>query len=176
MRFTYDPNADALAVELGNGVKSAKMVKLAPDVNVDFDKRGRLVTVEVLNASLYYSQAELADLETPVVWLSVAEAVKESGLAANTLREQIRKGKLEATKRGRDWVIALSNLWNYLDHRDPRGRPSPNAPRKADVRGLRPAPVHRLPKSVAKKIPAAKSTKRRSAAKKARRRAAKKSR
>jgi excisionase family DNA binding protein len=122
MRLTYDPTVDTLAVELVHGVKSMQTKSMGPDINMDFDARGRLISLEVLNASGHYPADELATMETPVALLTLAEAAEESGLSAATLRKQIHNEKLRATKRGRDWMVARHTLWNYLETRDPRGR------------------------------------------------------
>lgn len=122
MRFTYDPEVDAIAVELAPGTKSMRTKSIGPDVNIDFDSGGRLISLEVLNASAYYATHELAAMESPAHLLTLAEAAEESGLSAATLRKQIHNEKLHAIKRGRDWMVAEHALWNYLETRDPRGR------------------------------------------------------
>lgn len=124
MRVTYDPTADALAIELAPEAQTARMVKLAPTVNADFDARGRLVTIEILNASAWYPPEQLEGLPSAVEYLSLAEAAEESGLSHDTLRRQIHLKRLPAEKRGRDWVVPRHELLNYLENRDPRGRPA----------------------------------------------------
>lgn len=129
MTFTYDRAADALSIELLPDATSARMVQIAPDCNADLDKRGRLVSIEILQASAYYSKAQLERLERTSDELTLREAAEESDLAATTLKNQIRAGKLPGVKRGRDWFIERAALWNYLANRSPAGRPS-NASRK----------------------------------------------
>lgn len=46
--------------------------------------------------------------------MTLAEAAERSGLAASTLRWQIKNGRLEATKRGRDWLVSRKDLDAYL--------------------------------------------------------------
>ena len=125
MRFTYDDTVDAMAVELAPGTKSARTRRIARDVHLDFDSRGRLISLEVLNASAHYDPQELVAMATPEHLLTLAEAGEESGLSAATLRKQIHNGKLHAIRQGRDWMVAEHVLWNYLETRDPRGRRSP---------------------------------------------------
>jgi len=125
MRFTYDDTVDAMAVELVPGANSARTRRIARDVHLDFDSRGRLISVEVLNASAHYDPQELAAMASPEHLLTLAEAGDESGLSAATLRKQIHNGKLYAIKQGRDWMVPEHVLWNYLETRDPRGRRSP---------------------------------------------------
>ena len=125
MRFTYDEAADAMAVELAPGTKPTRTRRIARDVNIDFDARGRLISVELLNASEHYDARALAAMDSPEQLLTLTEAADESGLSAATLRKQIHNGRLSAVKRGRDWMVAEHALWNYLETRDPRGRRAP---------------------------------------------------
>ena len=122
MRFTYDATVDSLAIELVPGVRSRRTECIAPGINIDFDGRRRLISVEVSNASGFYPARDLAALESPEELLTLPEAADESGLSAATLRKQIHNEKLTAIKRGRDWMVARHTLWNYLETRDPRGR------------------------------------------------------
>ncbi|MCH7476404.1 MAG: DUF2283 domain-containing protein [Gemmatimonadetes bacterium] len=125
MRFTYDEAVDAMAVELAPGAKSKRTRRVARDVNIDLDARGRLISVEVLNASEHYGARALAAMDSPERLLTLTEAAEESGLAAATLRKQIHNGRLYGIKRGRDWMVAEHTLWSYLETRDPRGRRAP---------------------------------------------------
>lgn len=122
IRATYDPEADALALRLLPAVKSARTQELAPDFYADFDRRGRLIAIEVLYASRHYPRAVLASLDSGVEYLTLREAAKESGLSAGTLRNQILAGRLPALKRGRDWMVAGHELLTYLENRAPQGR------------------------------------------------------
>lgn len=126
--MTYSAGVDALAIRLVSGARGVGTVELTPDVFVDFDQDRRLVGLEVLNASRYYDRSTLGELPTPAVWLSLAEASAESGIAPTTLKTQIARGRIPAEKRGRDWYIAKHELWNYLESRAPAGRPG-KAPR-----------------------------------------------
>ena len=121
MRMTYDATVDALAVELRPEAKSARTVRVAPGINMDFDAQGRVITVEVLNASWHVGRKALEQLPSAKDYLTLGEAAKESGLSANTLRVQINKGRIEAVKRGRDWLVDATALLNYLESRDARG-------------------------------------------------------
>lgn len=124
MRLTYDKRADALAVELAPDAKSVRTKQLAPDLMLDFDAKGRLITVEILGASAQYPLAELERLTTPVTWLSLREAAVESGLGIGTLRVMLNNGRLDGEKRGRDWVVSYAVLLNYMENRKPVGRPA----------------------------------------------------
>ncbi len=124
MRITYSAEADALSVELVPDASATRMVKIAPDANADLDSRGRLVSIEILQASAYYDRAVLDQLAATSDEITLVEAAEESGLALTTLRNQIRAGKLTGVKRGRDWFVERAELWNYLERRGAAGRPS----------------------------------------------------
>ena len=123
MRITYDPSVDAMAVALAPTSRSARTQHLASDVLADFDAQGRLITIEILNASAYYDSDVLKALDSAAEYLTIAEAAAESRLAPDTLRKQVASGRLAARKHGRDWLIAGHDLMNYLESREARGRP-----------------------------------------------------
>lgn len=128
--ITYDPEADAVAIELGEKPHGRVRTKrLTTDHRADFDARGRLTGIEILNASQHYPRLTLERLPSGAEWLTLTEAAKESGLKAGTLRVQINKGRLPAVKRGRDWLVAGHELWNYLERRTPQRKRSPHTQR-----------------------------------------------
>jgi excisionase family DNA binding protein len=50
--------------------------------------------------------------------VTIPEAARSLGLAASTLRRQARRGKLAATKIGRDWYVTEGEVERYrLDHK-----------------------------------------------------------
>jgi len=53
--------------------------------------------------------------------LTTAQAAALLGVGAHRVRELIRKGRLPATRHGRDWLIAEENLPLVADRRP--GRP-----------------------------------------------------
>jgi excisionase family DNA binding protein len=121
--FVYDPEHDTLTVWLAAEGRTARAVTHGQDCILDFDSRGGLMSVEILNASRYYSPAELRSHPLPTEEeLTLAEAAAESGLSVETLRGQIRNGRLPATKRGRDWLVTGRALVAYAESRSPRGR------------------------------------------------------
>jgi uncharacterized protein YuzE len=117
MRMTYCVEADALDVELLPGAKSERTVRLSRDVLVDFDRRGRLIGVEVLNASHHYGRTALEQLPTGVEYITLAEGAAEEKVSRVELRAALRKGELKGVQRGRGWLIARHELWNYLENR-----------------------------------------------------------
>lgn len=120
--LTYDAAADVLGVWLAPDDGTAITRVVAPGVHVDVDASGRLVSVEVLDASGQYARAALEALAAPAELLTLAEAAEESGLAQATLRGLLNRGRLAGVKRGRDWLVTAAALWSYLDSRDARGR------------------------------------------------------
>jgi hypothetical protein len=126
-RVTYDPAVDALAVEIIADGRHARSVRASPNVLLHFDPRGRPVELEIHGASGIYSAAELAQIASPAEWLTLMEAAAATGLATSTLRWQIRKKRLVATKRGHDWFVSRAALGNYLEDRKPSGRMSKTA-------------------------------------------------
>jgi excisionase family DNA binding protein len=135
MQTTYDPTVDALAIQFRDGAKRPATKEVAPGLFLDFDREGRLVALELLDASRHIARAELDQLPTGGRLLTLAEAAQlakreKATLSPVTLRVQIRNGRIPATKRGRDWLIHETDLINYLESRERTGRPSS---RSADV-------------------------------------------
>lgn len=129
MKLTYDPQADALMfilVERRTRAAQRHLVtrEIAPAMYLDLDARGNPVSIEILDASVRIPRKQLNSLPSPARILSLAQAAKESRLSPDTLRSQINNGRLNATKRGRDWTVSATDLLNYLESRDTRGRPS----------------------------------------------------
>ncbi len=129
MKLTYDPQADALMiilVERRTRAAQRHLVtrEIAPAMYLDLDARGNPVSIEILDASARIPRKQLNALPSPARILSLAHAAKESRLSPDTLRRQINNGRLKATKRGRDWAVSATDLLNYLESRDTRGRPS----------------------------------------------------
>ena len=70
MKYTYDKNVDAVYIYLDypnkvNTTDSFSIDKLLPfgDVNIDFDMKGLIVGIEILNASKYLSANFLKNAE-----------------------------------------------------------------------------------------------------------------
>jgi len=136
--LTYDAAADVLGAWLAPDDGTAVTRELAPGVHADVDAAGRLVSVEVLDASRHYPRAALEGLAGPDTYLTLAEAAaaSEGEVTAATLRVQLARGRLPGIKRGRDWLVTPAALWTYLDSRAPSGRRArpprarPGAPRR----------------------------------------------
>lgn len=124
MRASYDASADAFLFELEEGTPVTRTTQWGPGVTVDLDDRGRVLAIEVTQASAHFDAGSLAQLRPPVVRLSLAQASKESGLSTETLRNQLNKGRLKGEKQGRDWTTTRAELISYLESRSPAGRPA----------------------------------------------------
>jgi uncharacterized protein YuzE len=75
MRITHSPGVDALSIRLHGGAgKKVGTREIAPGVYADCDEEDRFIGLEVLNASLHCDRAELEQLASPEVFLTLAEA------------------------------------------------------------------------------------------------------
>ena len=115
VRATYDQHSDALTIVLADAeVEETK--NIAPGVELDYDSTGRVVAIEVLNASSKYDVRHVAP-EAPDPYLSLAEAGELVGISPTTLRHQIARGVLPGTKIGRNWAVHHRDLVKYAMER-----------------------------------------------------------
>ena len=115
MRATYDQHSDALTIVLADAeVEETK--NIAPGVELDYDSTGRVVAIEVLNASSKYDVSHVV-LEAPDPYMSLAEAGELVGISPTTLRHQIARGVLPGTKIGRNWAVHHRDLVKYAMER-----------------------------------------------------------
>jgi excisionase family DNA binding protein len=121
MKIEYDKDVDALSISFVDRPRSARTEEVSEGINLDFNSKGKLVAIEILDASRFASQESLNKLPETSTELTLAEAAKESGLEPDTLRSLINKKRLPARKVGRDWKVDLADLYNYLESRDTRG-------------------------------------------------------
>lgn len=63
MKIEYDKEADAVYIYLQQK-KSAKTIELSELVKVDLDEEGKLIGIEVLNATQNYSLSDIFDIST----------------------------------------------------------------------------------------------------------------
>lgn len=124
MRWSYDPEVDALTITLIPGRQSARTEELRPGLLWDFDRAGHPVAIEILDASNHFPRESLSHLPLPQVMVPLSEASRSVGLDPATLRQQIRNRRLRAIKRHREWWVKPSALKEYLDSRAPQGRRS----------------------------------------------------
>jgi len=64
MKTTYDRQTDTLTVILRDGVRVAESDEDKPGVILDYDDRGNLVSLEVLDASQRVSEASKMEFQT----------------------------------------------------------------------------------------------------------------
>lgn len=55
--------------------------------------------------------------------ISLSEASEFCGLSSDHLRRLAEQGKLKAKKIGRNWVTSRAAIEEYLEKRNPPGRP-----------------------------------------------------
>lgn len=124
MNWTYDPAVDALTILFLPGRRSARTDELRSGMLCDYDRNGHPVSIEILDASRHFPAKELGNLPLPEVMVPLSEASRRVGLDASTLRQQIRRKRLRATKLHREWWVKPAELQEYLDNRAPQGRRS----------------------------------------------------
>lgn len=70
MKTTYDKEADAMYIYLSRG-RVFKTVPITERVIVDFDKKGKVVGVEMLDVSVQFSKNNLSKLNKKISPVSV---------------------------------------------------------------------------------------------------------
>ncbi len=113
MRITYDRTDDVLAILLADE-EVEETRSIAPGVEADYDHKGRILAIEVLNASKKYDLSE-AQLESPDPFYSLATAGVVFGLSPTTLRHQIERNVLPGFKIGRNWLVHRDDLETYME-------------------------------------------------------------
>ena len=123
VELTYDEDADILGIWFPDAVgRTARTIQVKPWIHVDVDVNGACTGIDLLDAKHQIPLSALRQLPRPESWSTLAEAAKESGLSADTLRVLVHRGRLKARKQGRDWLVDGASLWNYLEAREARGR------------------------------------------------------
>ena len=64
MKVTYDPKTDTLSVVLMEGVRIAESDEDKPGVILDYDDKGNLVSLEILDASRRVTDARKIEYQT----------------------------------------------------------------------------------------------------------------
>lgn len=144
IKLTYDPVADALALQITGGRGQRVTTKqVTPDAAVDLGADGRVLAFELLNASAHAPKEVLAAVSRPSYPMVAEQLEREFGLAAATWRKLAVRGRVPAKKVGRDWVIERVDAVNYLASRSPRGRlaekPKARRPVRGKAKGAAPA-------------------------------------
>ena len=63
MKIEYDKDVDALYIRLQEK-KVSKTEKIQDGLNIDFDSDGKLIGIEILDATERYSKADIFNLST----------------------------------------------------------------------------------------------------------------
>lgn len=63
MRIEYDREADAVYIYLQEK-EVFRTIEISPGVNVDLDDQGRLIGIEILDATQHYSLSDIFNLRT----------------------------------------------------------------------------------------------------------------
>jgi uncharacterized protein YuzE len=63
MKITYDKEANALYVRLTDGAHQVRAVRVSDDVTCDLDGEGRVVGIEILNASSFFEHPQNPSIE-----------------------------------------------------------------------------------------------------------------
>ncbi len=59
MKFEYDKEVDAAYIYLEDSVKSSRSVEIKEDIIFDLDKNGKIIGIEILNASNLLNEKSL---------------------------------------------------------------------------------------------------------------------
>jgi uncharacterized protein YuzE len=124
MDCTYDPSVDAFYFGFGTSGELHHSTQHYPEIIVDYDRTGRPIGIEVLNARKYLPKAALTSIPLPDPAYSLEDAAKRIGLDPATLRQQILRKRIRAEKIHRQWWVDQSALDEYLASRAPQGRRS----------------------------------------------------
>ena len=80
--LTYDPDVDALAITVGKGGPVAQTRELANGILADFDARGVMLSLEILDARQRVGEKLFAQLiERPKARVVLAEAAERIGVS-----------------------------------------------------------------------------------------------
>ena len=113
MRITYDPEADAAYVYLTQLVEEPDTRTVTNDVYLDFDEQGRLVGIEVLDASKHLDLRYLTPLletldESSLMWHELRRELikrKRAGVPVETSKQHVKNWIEEV---GDDYVVLRS--------------------------------------------------------------------
>jgi excisionase family DNA binding protein len=57
----------------------------------------------------------MTDNFNPAEWITTSEAAELTGYAAAYFRQMIKRGRLKAQKRGRDWFLSKEEVLAYAE-------------------------------------------------------------
>ena len=122
MHIYYVEKGDILVVELGDLRESPGAEELAPGVFLDRTEEGKVLSLEILGASRFYSREQMQGLAMPPPkTFTTAEVAHHLGVSDRAIVQAIQRGRLEATKAGRDWAITAAAVNAYRASRKGTG-------------------------------------------------------
>ena len=124
MDCTYDPSVDAFYFGFNTERETHHSTQHHPEIIIHYDRTGSPIGLEVLNARKFLPKAALTNVPLPNPLLSLEDAANQIGLDPATMRQQILKKRIRATKIHRQWWVEWSALDEYLASRAPQGRRS----------------------------------------------------
>lgn len=117
--FSYDAVSDVLAVRYAGWGTPTKLVNAGNGVTLEFNEHGAPCGVTTAQASKHWPREHLDLLRGPQ--LTIAAAAKKVKRSPKTLRAQIRNGRIQAQKVGRDWLVWEADLMRYMASLGPTG-------------------------------------------------------
>lgn len=122
MRIYYVPKGDILVVELGDLRESPGAETLAPGVYLDATDEGKVLALEITSASRFYPREQLEALEKPPAkTFTTAEVARLLSISERAVVQAIGRGRLDATKAGRDYAITAAAINAYMKDRKGTG-------------------------------------------------------
>lgn len=122
MKICYDRAGDILIIQLGDLAESPGACDVAPGVYLDVTDQGKVLAIEVLDASTKYPAEQLAAIAVPYTQpMTLLEAAMVAKTTSEALYKAILRKRLVATKQGRDWLVAEPDLMAYMASRKHAG-------------------------------------------------------
>jgi excisionase family DNA binding protein len=105
MKITLDKVANAGYIKI-SGNKINKTVSVSDYCNVDIDKEGAIVGIELLFINHYADDFKF--------WLGLSSTAAYLNKSPLTIRRWIQKGELPTYKIGREYLFVKEELDNYI--------------------------------------------------------------
>jgi uncharacterized protein YuzE len=121
----------ALAIQFVAKPKSVRTEEVFEGVNLDFNAKGKLVAIEVIDASRFAAPEKLSELPSARQNHTLAQASKESGLEPDSLRLLIHKercGPRGKAGTGKSPETIFTPIWSLEAHGAVAGSASWPAP------------------------------------------------
>jgi len=122
LKIEYEPEVDILTVYFHPPATPLKSSNERDGTVLNYGTDGKLVSIEIMDASGRYPHSQLAALSVDEL-IDLKEAARLASIAPVTLRTQAEKGRLWALRLGGQWVTSRDRLQQYLETRS-RKRPT----------------------------------------------------